>query len=146
MKRIFILLLTILPLISSTARAEKDRPITFEQLPQKAQQFIQKYFAEEKIAFAKSERDFFEIDYLVVFTSGKKIEFLRSGDWEKVDCRYSAVPTELIPAQITNKIKELYPEATVTVIDRGKYDIETKLNNGLELTFDLKYNLLDIDN
>ena len=97
MKRIFILLLTILPLISSTARAEKDRPITFEQLPQKAQQFIQKYFAEEKIAFAKSERDFFEMDYLVVFTSGKKIEFLRSGDWEKVDCRRRSDRTDSCP-------------------------------------------------
>lgn len=145
MKRIFILLLTILPLISSTARAEKDRPITFEQLPQKAQQFIQKYFAEEKIAFAKSERDFFEMDYLVVFTSGKKIEFLRSGDWEKVDCRYSAVPAELVPEAIANKVKEMYPDAIICVIDKENNYTEVDLNNGLDLKFDKKYNLIAID-
>ena len=29
--------------------------------------------------------------------------------------------------------------------DRDKRDIELKLNNRVELTFDLKYNIIDID-
>ena len=33
----------------------------------------------------------------------------------------------------------------VIEIDRDKRDIELKLNNRVELTFDLKYNIIDID-
>ena len=38
-----------------------------------------------------------------------------------------------------------YPDASIVQIDRDKHDYEVKLSNGLELTFDLKFNLIDID-
>ena len=38
-----------------------------------------------------------------------------------------------------------YPDTSVVQIDRDKRDYEVKLTNGLELTFDLKFNLIDID-
>ena len=145
MKKMMILLAGLLVMSTAIARADNDKAVTIDQLPQTAQQFIQKYFPSEKVAYAKMERDFLETRYEVVFTSSRKVEFLKNGEWKEVDCRYSAVPEGIVPEQIMNKIKELYPEATVLEIDRDKYDYEVKLSNRMELTFDLRFNLIDMD-
>ena len=38
-----------------------------------------------------------------------------------------------------------FPGVQVHSIDRDRRDIEVELTNGLELTFDLYYNLIDMD-
>ena len=48
------------------AKADDDRAITVDQLPQKAQEFIQKYFPKNEISLAKMEKDFWEKKYEVV--------------------------------------------------------------------------------
>lgn len=128
------------------AHAGNDRAITVDQLPEAAQLFLKKYFAEEQVAFAKQETDFFEsTTYEVVFLSRKKVEFRKDGAWKEVDCRFSAVPAGIVPEAIVRKVGELYKDALIFEIDRDRRDIEVKLSNGLELTFDLQYNLVDID-
>lgn len=100
MKKFLFLAAALLALGISTACADSDRPIDVAQLPQKAQQFIQKHFAGEKVALAKVERDFLEVRYEVIFTDGAKAEFYKDGEWKEVDCRYSSVPAAVVPAQI----------------------------------------------
>ena len=89
MKKFLFLAAALLALGISTACADSDRPIDVAQLPQKAQQFIQKHFAGEKVALAKVERDFLEVRYEVIFTDGAKAEFYMDGVLKEVDCRYS---------------------------------------------------------
>ena len=91
------------------------------------------------------ERDFLEARYEVIFTDGAKAEFYKDGEWKEVDCRYSSVPAAVVPAQIAQYVSGHYPDASIVQIDRDKHDYEVKLSNGLELTFDLKFNLIDID-
>ena len=145
MKKTILMLTGLFLLGISTARADHDKAVSIAQLPRVAQQFIQEYFAMEKVAYAKKERDFFEVKYEVIFTSGKKVGFYRNGDWKDVDCRYATVPAGIVPAPIMAKARELYGDVAVLEIDRDKLNYEVKLTNGLELTFDLCYNLLDID-
>ena len=145
MKKTMILLAGALLLAASPASADNDRAISVEQLPQKARQFIMQHFPKEKVAYAKREREFLETKYEVVFTGSAKVEFLGNGEWKEVDCRYTAVPEGIVPAPILAKTQELYPGTNVVNIDRDKRDIEVKLNNRMELTFDLKYNLVGID-
>lgn len=144
-KYIIIAIAAIAALTTGTAYADNDRPITVNQLPQASQEFIKKYFPNEKVAFAKEDSDLFGTTYDVVFTSGSKVEFLKDGSWKEIDCRYAAVPAEVVPAQIAAYINGTYPETKVVSIDRDRRDIEVKISNGLELTFDLKYNIIDID-
>lgn len=145
MKKMMILLCGLVLLGTTVAHADNDKPITFEQLPQQSQQFIKKHFPDEKVSFAKLERDFLETRYEVLFVSSTKVEFLKNGEWKEVDCRYSTVPAGIVPAQIAAKVKELYPEALVTEINRDSREYEVKLNNGLEMTFNLKFELVGID-
>ncbi len=145
MKKFMLFTLALLVFGVSVVWADDDQPIKINQLPEKAQQFIQKHFSKEKVAYAKMERDFMDVSYEVVFTSGTKLEFLKNGNWKEVDCKYSTLPTEIIPQEITKYVSENYPDVKMVKIDRDKRDYEVKLNNKLELTFDLKFNLIDID-
>ena len=144
MKKIIFILSLFACMLTFTG-CDEDKIISASQLPQKAQQFIQQYFAEEEIAIVKSEREVSGKKYEVTFISGKNIEFKSNGDWIKVDCLFSAVPAELVPEAIANKVKEMYPDAIICVIDKENNYTEVDLNNGLDLKFDKKYNLIAID-
>ena len=91
------------------------------------------------------ESDFFYKSYEVIFTNGDKVEFDNKGNWEEVNCKYSYVPTAIIPAAIQKYVTTNYPDAKILKIERDKKDYEVKLSNRTELKFDLKFNLIDID-
>ncbi len=144
MKRI-ILSLTALMLAAGTAFADNDKPITVDQLPAAAKQFIGKYFADAKVSYAKMDTELFDKSYEVVFTEGNKVEFDSKGEWKDVNCKFTKVPEGIVPQQIANYVATNYKEAKIVQIDRDKHDYELKLNNGLELKFDLKFQLIGID-
>ena len=125
--------------------AGNDKPITKRELPVKAQQLLDQYFSGSTIALAKVDKEFMNATYDVVLSDGAKLEFNKNGDWKEIDCRYTGVPLGLIPSQIIQKVNELYSEAKIIKIDKDRKDYEVKLNNGLDLVFDLKFNLVEID-
>ena len=132
MKKLVFLLVCLFTL-QTVARADDDKPIQVTQMPQPAQQFIKQHFADSKVALAKMESDFFYKSYEVIFTNGNKVEFGKNGNWEEVNCKYTSVPTAIIPT-------------TILKIERDKKEYEVQLSNRVELKFDLKFNLIDIDN
>ena len=60
------------------AFADNDRAVSFDRLPEKARDFISVNFPGEKLAYAKQERDFLEVNYEVVMVSGPSICFMTS--------------------------------------------------------------------
>lgn len=144
MKKLVALFVCLFALVS-VAQADNDKAIRKDQLPTKAQLFIQQHFADNKVAIAKVESDLFSKSYDVIFTNGNKVEFDQKGVWKEVDCKYSQVPLALIPDAIRKYVTANYPDANVVQIERDKKDYEVKLSGGLELKFDLKFNLIDFD-
>ena len=144
MKKLVYLLVCLFTL-QTVARADDDKPIKVTQMQQPDQQFIKQHFADSKVALAKMESDFFYKSYEVIFTNGDKVEFDNKGNWEEVNCKYSSVPTAIIPAAIQKYVTTNYPDAKILKIERDKKDYEVKLSNRTELKFDLKFNLIDID-
>ena len=146
MKKLILAALAVFALGTFTVRADNGKAVSFEQLPQSAQQFVKKYFGKEKVALVKEERNFLGTEeYDVMFLSNIKVEFDKSGEWKEVDCNHTAVPEGIVPVQIAAKAKELYPQAIILEISRDSREYEVKLSNRMELTFDLKFNLIDID-
>ena len=150
MKKLVFLLVCLFTL-QTVARADDDKPIQVTQMPQLAQQFIKQHFSDSKVALAKMESDFLYKSYEVIFTNGDKVEFDKKGNWEEVDCKHTSVPVAIIPAAIIpaaiqKYVTTNYPDAKVLKIERDKKDYEVKLSNRTELKFDLKFNLIDIDN
>lgn len=127
--------------------AGNDKPIQVTELPKSAQSFIKNHFADQSVAVAKVETDFMDKSYDVIFTNGDKVEFDKKGKWTKVDCKHGQVPQGIIPMPIQKYIAKNYPDAKVVKIeltDRKGYEVD--LNNGLDIEFDKRMNVKDIDN
>ena len=137
--------LAVLFLALNVACANEDRPIQVEQLPAAAQKFIKAHFPDSKISYAKIDDKLVYKEYEVMFADGVKIEFNGDGEWKDVDCKFGAVPAAIIPKKIANYVAKNYPDAKIIKIDRDRRDYEVSLSNRLELTFDMKFNLVEID-
>lgn len=126
-------------------QADNDRPIQVGQLPTKAQAFITKYFRNHKVALAKMESGLFYKSYNVIFTNGDKLEFDRSGNWTEIQCERSEVPVGAVPAEIRAYVEEYYPGAKILQIERDGKEYEVELSNHWEITFDRRFQVIDID-
>lgn len=140
-----VLLFVCLFTMQAAAWADDDKPIQVTQMPQRAQQFIKDHFSGNSVALAKMESDFFSKSYDVIFTDGNKVEFDSKGEWTDINCKYSQVPTAVIPAAIQTYVSKQYPNATIQVIEKDSRYYEVKLSNGWEVKFDKSFNVIDID-
>lgn len=146
MKKFTILLAATALMASSVpAFAGNDRPITVGELPASSQQFIKAHFAGVEVSYAKVDEELFDKDYKVVFVNGSKIEFAKDGQWKEVDCKYGEVPAAVVPQQIRDYVTNHFAGRKVVGIDRDRRDYEVKLDNDVDLKFDLKFRLIEID-
>lgn len=146
MKTRFILMMLILLLPRATVmHAGNDKPITVAQLPKKAQEFLDTHFREVKVSFSKVDNELFDKSYEVFFVNGGKVKFNKQGDWKEVECKYDQVPSGIVPEEIAAFIRERHPKNSVVEIERDRRSFDVKLNNGLEIQFDRKFNLIRYD-
>lgn len=144
MKKLIILSVCLFALLG-LAKADNDKPISLNELPQKSQKFIKQYFPKNEISYAKVEKEVWDKKYEVVFVNGEKIEFDKKGEWKEIDCKFSAVPETLIPSAIKKHLAEQYPQAKVIQIERDSKGYDVKLNNKLELKYTPTFQLKEID-
>ena len=131
--------------LSNPAKADDDRPISVDKMPLVAQEFIKKHFPGKTVALAKQEGRLLEKNYDVIFIDGNKVEFNRSGEWTNVDCEYSSVPESIVPAPIAGYIRKNFPGVAVKQIEKDKRRYEVELANGVDLTFNMSGELVDVD-
>ena len=107
MKKLISILMTFLLVSSLNIYADTEKAISVDQLPKQSVEFIKKHFSDQKIALAKSEKEFLITSYKVVLSNSTKLTFSREGDWLEIDCKYNSVSEAIIPKKIFSKIKEL---------------------------------------
>ncbi|MBQ9466669.1 MAG: PepSY-like domain-containing protein [Muribaculaceae bacterium] len=137
----YLLMLVALVAIVFVARADRDQVITFKQLPAAAQALHKQHFADKVPLVVTVDWD----DYTVIYESGEKVEFDKQGEWKEVDCRVSAVPSALVPAQIKQHVKATFPGTQIIAIERARRGWEVKLNNGLDIEYGPTFKVIDID-
>lgn len=145
MKKLLTLMLCLFSL-QMVVRADNDKTIQINQLPKKAQLFIETHFSGVKVAYAKEESELLDKNYDVVFTNGNKVEFDKKGEWKQVDCKQSELPAGIVPEKIKDYVTENYSGEKMLKIERDKKTYEVKLSNKLELKFNMKFNLIELDN
>ena len=141
MKRINYLLI-VLSLLSVMACAGNDK-ITSDTniLPVSSRQFIS-----DPVSHIQIEKNLIRISsYDVILTDGTNVEFNHKGEWKEIKRHGLPIPPAIIPEVIQDLIKKNYSSNKVVKIEKEIRDYEIKLDNGLEMTFDLKGNLIDID-
>ena len=143
MKRIMFLICMFLMMGTTYSMAGDGYVVGVQQLPAPAQEVMTKCFADKTILTILKERN----EYEVIFNNGEKIEFNKKGEWTEVSCHTTQVPDILIPDPIKARIKADFANSKIVKIDRSsngkKYEV--KLNNGLEVEFDKKFNIIKVD-
>ena len=148
MKRIFrILMIAICCMVSCNmvANAGNDKPISVNALPAKAQTLLDNHFNGQKVMLATIESGVVSRSYDVVLQNGTKLEFDKKGNLTEIDCKQGIVPALLIPQAIKNYLEINYAGQSVKKIEIKKNEYEVELVNGLDLTFNKHFQLIDID-
>ena len=148
MKRIFrILMIAICCTVSCNmvANAGNDKPISVNALPAKAQTVLSQHFNDQKVMLATIESGVVSKSYDVVLQNGTKLEFDKKGNLTEIDCKQGIVPMLLIPQAIKNYLEVNYAGQSVKKIEIKKNEYEVELVNGLDLTFNKHFQLIDID-
>ena len=127
------------------ANAGNDKPINVNELPAKAQTLLSKHFKGQKVMLATIESGVVSRSYDVVLRNGTKLEFHKKGNLTEIDCKQGIVPSQLIPQPIKNYWKENYRGEAVRKIELNKKEYEVELTNGIDLTFNKHFQLIDID-
>lgn len=148
MKRMIrILMIAICCILSCNmvANAGNDKPISVNALPAKAQTLLSQHFNGQKVMLATIESGVVSRSYDVVLQNGTKLEFDKKGNLTEIDCKQAIVPDQLIPQAIRNYLMDNYAGQSVKKIEMNKNEYEVELVNGLDLTFNKHFQLIDID-
>ena len=127
------------------ANAGNDKSITVNALPAKAQTLLNNHFNGQKVMLATIESGVVSRSYDVVLQNGTKLEFDKKGNLTEINCKQGIVPALLIPQTIKNYLKDNYAGQSVKKIEMNKNEYEVELTNGLDLTFNKHFQLIDID-
>ena len=139
-----ILIIVSLAAFMSVVRAE-DKPVTFNQLPESARNFIDSNYQSVKLVLATKDDDFIRPEFHVVLENGVALQFDNDGRLEKIASRSGDIPAAVIPKQITDIVKSHYPDAFIVEYEVDRKTYEVKLSNRIEITFDSSFRLVEID-
>ena len=132
-------------LFSATACADKNKPIQVNELPAKAQTVLTTHFSGQKVTMATLESEIIDKSYNVVLQNGTKLEFDRKGNLTEVDCKQGTVPAKLIPLAIKSYVQTNYSGQNIKKMEIDKNEHEIELSNGLDITFNKRFQVIDID-
>ena len=148
MKRIIrVLMIAICCMMSCNmaANAGNGKPISVDALPAKAQTLLNNHFNGQKVMLATIESGVVSRSYDVVLKNGTKLEFDKRGNLTEIACKEGIVPDQLFPKAINNYLKENYEGQSVRKIEINRKEYEVELMNGLDLTFNKHFQLIDIE-
>lgn len=138
MKKIIAIFILCLITISSFAN---ERIVPASALPANATAFLNTHFSGVPILYVEEDWGEFEVS----LNNGVEIVFIKSGEWDKVDARYQAVPTSIIPQVILNTIQSMYEGVYVISIEKDWAGFEIELSNRIELKMDKNGKVFEID-
>ena len=135
-------------IVSATACADRKDVITRNtgDLPAPAQTTLNKEFPEGKVSYIKIEKELFQsTTYEVQLVHGAEVSFNHKGEWIEVDCKKAPVPTAFLPPSIRSQVNDMFPGEQVTKIEKDSRDYEVELGNGIELKFNKKFKMIEVD-
>ena len=123
----------------------EDKPVDFNKLPVAAQTFINANYSGVAVLYTTKDDDLILPDYTVMLKNGVKLQFSNGGELESIKVTEGAVPSNIVPVQITEYVKAAYPDTFIKEYDVDKNSYEVKLSNRLEIKFNRSFNVIEID-
>ncbi len=131
-------------MISSVSTFAREKAIPAQNLPATTKTFLKKNFPGNAIAYAKVDNGFMTTSYTVHLNDGAKLRFDKNGNWDKVNCKKHAVPTQLIPTHIATYVKSHFAGASIVKINKERLGYKVALSNHLCLKFNYQGQITDI--
>lgn len=133
MKKIFFALMVLFCTLPLAAFNDDGTPISFSELPQQAQQFVNKYFYKSEVKSVTKEMDDGRFEYTVRLNDLTEIEFNHEGDWKEIggdiDLTFADYLPENLVAYMTSKVS-----GRVSRIEKDDGKIEVSVG-GVEYVF-----------
>ncbi len=107
----------------STTVSFAENPVSAEQLPTKAQAFVQTNFERNEVVAVEMNND----SYVCVLDDGTIIDFKKNGTWNNVECTNSSVPLSFIPRNILSFVYGSFPYCTITKVNKQNHGYEVQL-------------------
>jgi len=147
MKRVVSLFMLLLLISSTTLMADgRDHAITADRLPVSSRDFLKAHFDDLQISYVEVDKDLMWVKgYEVILIDGTEVNFTRNGEWKEVERRHNAVPVAIVPLEIKQYVQTNFPGKEIMAIEKETRKWEVKLNNGMELSFNMKGQLIDLD-
>ena len=128
MKRTFLatFLSIVFAMVAVACHGSDEKEIGYAELPVQAQQFVKQYFPSATYTYVEKEKDNGKWEYEATLNDGTKIDFNNKGEWKSVDCKFSALPSGIIPDVIAADIAKRYPSQQPYKIEKeiGGYEID----------------------
>ena len=111
MKKTFLttFLSIVFAMVAVACHGSDEKEIGYTELPVQAQQFVKQYFPSATYSRIEKEKDHGQWEYEATLSDGTKIDFNDKGEWESVDCKFSALPSGIIPDVIAADILSKSP-------------------------------------
>jgi hypothetical protein len=147
MKRITNLCIFLLLAGPITMKAKgQDTMISVNKLPANSREFLNTHFNEMEISYVEVEKELLWVEgYEVILIDGTEVNFSRDGEWKEVERRKNAVPPAIVPGEIARYVEKNFPGKEILAIEKDNRKWEIKLSNRMELSFDTKWRLIDLD-
>ena len=142
MKKIAIILIASIACIALHA---EERHITFGELPKESKVFILTHFKDSTISEMHVERSASLTQYEVELTCGLKLQFDRTGACTEISYKKGEVPDAVIPQKILNVVMANFPKSRIQKFEHNDRMYEVDLDNGITLTFNSSFRVIDID-
>ena len=141
MKRLF--LLAVVPLLLISCEKEEILPLT--EVSSVISNYTSTHFPDNPIIQSIKDTDGFELSYDIALKGGFFLEFNRKK--EVIDIEgLSKLPDSAIPAKLLEYMPSNYPDNFIIGWELDDRNQQIKLENGLELEFNMNGVFLRIDN
>jgi len=141
MRRLFFLAIVPFMFIS----CEKEEILPLADIPFEITNYTSAHFPDNHIIQAIKDTDGLELTYDVTLKGGFFLEFNRKNEIIDIE-GLSKLPDSVIPAKLLEFLSSSYPDSHIIGWELGDRNQQLKLDNGLELEFNMDGVFLRIDN
>lgn len=123
--------------VSALCVSAAPQEVDFDKLPKNSQEFIQRYFPNEKIQRVEMDREASWDKYTVFFNSGNQVSFEGgSGDCSQILMKSGSVPSSVIPAKIRSYASGKYAGQSISAMETTADGYKICLSDKTSLYFD----------
>jgi len=123
----------------------KDRVVDYTQVPSTARQSLEQFFKVENVSIVMLDDGKLGAEYEVHYQDGSKAVSDSNGKLIEIKCVTTPVPDVFIPQPILQNVHSRFSLHYIQKYEAKRYEYEVTLSNGLEITYDLKFNLIEVE-